>query len=289
MIPCTKTYSALDMAKLFMHNVWKHHGLPHSIISDRGLQFAAQVMQEINKALSITTKLSMSFHPQIDGQTEIVNKEVQKFLQIYCFKKQDQWANWLAIAQFSINSKKHALTKVAPFKATQSYVPQMGIEPIPVNKAPAAKDLTSKMEDMLESVRKNLEKAKKQMKLNADKHCSAAPAYKIGQQVWLATKNLRLIHTSQKLSERWLGPYIIIDLAGPNAVKLKLPRSLQIHPIVSVSWIKPYHGSMKGQNLYWPRLVHVTEDRDNKWEVDHIVDSCLKNKKTCIPCSLKGL
>ena len=56
-------------------------------------------MQEINKALGISTKLSTSFHPQTDGQTEIVNKEVQKFLWIYCFEKQDQWANWLAIAQ----------------------------------------------------------------------------------------------------------------------------------------------------------------------------------------------
>ena len=111
LIPCTKTCSALDMAKLFMHNIWKHHGLPHPIILD-------QVMQKINKALSISTKLSTSFHPQMNGWTEIINKEVQKFLHIYCFEKQDQWTNWLAIAQFSINSKKHTSTKVAPFEAT---------------------------------------------------------------------------------------------------------------------------------------------------------------------------
>ena len=119
LIPCTKIYLILDTAKLFMHNMWKHHGLPYSITLDQGLQFAAQVMQEINKALSISTKLSTFFHPQMDGQMEIINKEVQKFLWIYCFEKQDQWANWLAIAQFSINSKKHTSTKVAPFKATQ--------------------------------------------------------------------------------------------------------------------------------------------------------------------------
>ena len=266
------------MAKLFMHNMWKHYGLPCSITSDWGPQFAAQVMQEINKALSISTKLSTSFHPQMDGQTKIANKEVQKFLQVYCFEKQDQWANWLAIAQFSINSKKHALTKVAPFKATQSYVPCMGIEPLPVNKAPAAKDFTSKMEGMLESVRKNLEKAKEQIKLNADKHCSAAPDYIISQQVWLAIENLWLTHASWKFTERWLGPYTIIGLAGPNAVKLKLPRSLQIHPVVNISWIKPYLGPMEGQIPYRPGPVHVTEDRDNEWEVDHIVDSRLKKK-----------
>ena len=155
----------------------------------------------------------------------------------------------------------------------------MGIEPIPLNKAPAAKDFTSKMEGMLESMRKILEKAKEQMKLNADKHHSAAPTYEIDQQVWLATENLQLTHTSHKLSERWLGPYSIISLAEPNAIKLKLLRSLQIHPIINVSWIKPYHGSMEGQTLYQPGPVHMTENRDNEWKVDHIMDSHLKNKK----------
>ena len=155
----------------------------------------------------------------------------------------------------------------------------MGIELLPMNKAPAAKDFTSEMEDMLESIRKILEKAKEWMKLNANKHCLAVLDYTIGQQVWLATKNLQLTHASQKLTERWLGPYTIIGLAGPNAIKLKLPRSLQIHPVVNVSQIKPYLGPMEGQTLYWPRLVHMTEDRDNEWKVDHIVDSCLKNKK----------
>ena len=72
----------------------------------------------------------------------------------------------------------------------------MKIEPVPVNKASAAKDFTSKMEGMLESVRKNLEKAEEWMKLNADKHYSAAPDYTIGQQVWLTIENLQLAHTS---------------------------------------------------------------------------------------------
>ena len=66
----------------------------------------------------------------------------------------------------------------------------MGIEPLASDKAPATKDFISKMEGMLESIRKNLEKAKEQMKLNANKHYSAAPTYEIGQQVWLATEKL---------------------------------------------------------------------------------------------------
>ena len=104
------------------------------------------------------------------------------------------------------------------------------------------------------------------MKLNADKHCLAVPSYKIGQQVWLTTKNLWLTCASCKLSERWLGPYKIISLAGPNAVKLQLLRSLQIHPVANISWIKLYHKRMEGQTSYQLRLVHMTGDRDNEWD-----------------------
>ena len=70
------------------------------------------------------------------------------------------------------------------------YIPCMGIEPLPVNKVPAAKDFASKMEGMLESMRKNLEKAKEWMKLNTDENHLAVLSYTIGQQVWLATENL---------------------------------------------------------------------------------------------------
>ena len=87
----------------------------------------AQVMQELNKALSIATKLLTSFHLQTDRQMEIVNNEIGKFLRIYCFEKQDSWLAWLLIAQFSINTKKHTLTKKLSFDVTWSYLPRMGI------------------------------------------------------------------------------------------------------------------------------------------------------------------
>ena len=104
----------------------------------------------------------------------------------------------------------------------------MGIEPISLDRAPAAQKFASEMEDVIESVKENMKQAQDQMKVNADKSCSAAPKYTLGQQVWLSTENLRLTRASRKLSERWLGPYTIIGLTGPNAVELKLPKSMQI-------------------------------------------------------------
>jgi len=72
-IPTTEKISAKGLARLFRDNVWKLHGLPESIISDRGPQFVAGLMRELNEMLGIKSKLSTAFHPQTDGQTERVN------------------------------------------------------------------------------------------------------------------------------------------------------------------------------------------------------------------------
>ena len=62
--------SAEGLAKLFRDHIWKLHRLPESIISDRGVQFAAGMMRELNNLLGIQTKLLMAYHPQTDGQME---------------------------------------------------------------------------------------------------------------------------------------------------------------------------------------------------------------------------
>jgi len=82
-VPTTERMSAEGLAQLFRDNVWKLHGLPDSIISDRGPQFVAEIMKELNCMLGIKTKLSTVFHPQIDGQTERMNQELEQYLRIF--------------------------------------------------------------------------------------------------------------------------------------------------------------------------------------------------------------
>ena len=72
-IPCTKSVSALDTAKLYLCHVWKHYGLPTGIVSDRGPQFALQVMKDICKRLGIQPRLSTAYHLQTDGQMERID------------------------------------------------------------------------------------------------------------------------------------------------------------------------------------------------------------------------
>ena len=124
--------------------------------------------------------------------------------------------------------------KKSPFKITCSYVPRMGIEQR-VSKAPSANELANEMAKVLNKTRHNIIKAQGQMKTQADKHHTEAPNYKVGDTVWLSITNLCLTCASKKVSECWVGPYVIIKLIGNNTVELKLPRSMKIHLVMNIS------------------------------------------------------
>ena len=79
-VATTKGTSAKRLVILFRDNVWKLHGLPESVVSDRGPQVAAKLTKELNRMLGIRTKLSMAFHPQTDGQTERINQKFEQYL-----------------------------------------------------------------------------------------------------------------------------------------------------------------------------------------------------------------
>jgi len=116
-IPTTEKTSTEGLARLLGDNVWKLHGLPESIISDRGPQFAAGLMRKLNEMLGIKSKLSTVFHPQTDRQTERVNQELEQYLRIFINHRQEQWPEWLGTAEFAYNNKAHSSTRTSPFKA----------------------------------------------------------------------------------------------------------------------------------------------------------------------------
>ena len=76
-VATTEKTTAEGLVKLFRDNVWKLHELPKSVISDRGLQFVAGLMKELDKMLGIETKLSTAYHPETDGQMERTNQELE--------------------------------------------------------------------------------------------------------------------------------------------------------------------------------------------------------------------
>ena len=81
-IATTEKTLAEGLAKLFQDYVWKLHGLPESIISNRGVQFVVGMMRELNNLLGIQTKLLIVYYPQMDGQTERINQELEQYLSV---------------------------------------------------------------------------------------------------------------------------------------------------------------------------------------------------------------
>ena len=96
------------------------------VISNHGPQFASGFMRELNKILGIDTKLSTTYHPQTDGQTERMNQELEQYLRMFMDYCQTNWPEWLAIAKFSYNNKIQKSTKTSPFYTNYGFNPQMG-------------------------------------------------------------------------------------------------------------------------------------------------------------------
>ena len=88
-VATTEKTTVEELARLFRDNMWKLYRLPESVISDRGLQFAAEIMRELNKMLGIETKLSTAYYPEIDGQTERTNQELEQYLRMYVNHRQN--------------------------------------------------------------------------------------------------------------------------------------------------------------------------------------------------------
>ena len=116
-IPCSTTITSKDLAKLFIDHVWKHHGLPESCISDRGSLFVSDWWRHLCRRLKVTCKLSTAYHPETDGQTEIANAYMEQYLRMFISYYQDNWPDWVALAEFVSNDIISTSITVTPFFA----------------------------------------------------------------------------------------------------------------------------------------------------------------------------
>jgi len=230
-------------------------------------------MRELNKILGIKSKLSMAFHPQTDGQTERVNQELEQYLRMFIDHRQEQWPEWLGTAKFAYNNKAHSSTRTSPFKANYGQDPRMGFEGRKKGKYAGAKKFIEKMKEIQEEAKAVLGKAQADMKKYADRKRSDVKEYKVEDLVMLSTKDLKyqmVGRRTNKLTERYVGPYKIKEIVLSNAVKLELPNTVKIHPVVNVSRIRRYMGQVKGQKK--EQLAPVIIEGEEEWEVEKILN-----------------
>ena len=168
-VATTEETSAEGLARLFRDNVWKLHGLLESVISDRGPQFAVELTKELNQMLGIITKLSTAFHPQIDGQMEWMNQELEQYLRFFIEHRQKDWPEWLAAVEFVVNNKVHTATKVLPFMANYGKELRMGGDIRRKGKVESATVFVERMKKVHKEAEAALRKMQKKMKRYVDR------------------------------------------------------------------------------------------------------------------------
>jgi hypothetical protein len=160
-IPMHTTITAKGAARLYLRDVWKHHGTPRVVLSDRGSQFVAGFTRELYKLLGIKLATSTAYHPQTDGQTERVNQELEGYLRIFTSRRQDDWDELLPLGEFSHNNHVHSLTQQTPFMVDTGRHPRMGFEPQqPHSKLESVNEFADRMAQGLEEAKAALTKAK---------------------------------------------------------------------------------------------------------------------------------
>ena len=106
--PCAKTLTHEGAGDILLNHVYKHFGLPDSIISDRDPQFTAKTFQELLKLLGVKSKLTTAYHPQSNGTTEHFNQEIKAYIGIYCSSNPETWHQSIGTMEFTHNNRRHS-------------------------------------------------------------------------------------------------------------------------------------------------------------------------------------
>jgi len=115
-IPVKSTYKAVNIADIFMKEVFCLHGIPKVIISDRDVKFTGNFWKGLFQGLNTKLNFSTAYHPQTDGQTERVNQVLEDMLRMYVMDQPDKWEDYLHLVEFSYNNHYHASAKLCPFE-----------------------------------------------------------------------------------------------------------------------------------------------------------------------------
>src|SRR5690606_26027912 len=188
LIPCRATCSAEELADLFARHIFRIHGLPKSVISDRGPTFVSKFWKALCLRLKIEVQLSTPYHPQTDGQTERLNAVLEQYLRGFVNYLQDDWEDWLHLAEFAGNNQASETTGVSPFFANYGYDPTWQFELIAANpRVPEERDaqeLAKRFKEITEHLQAEMLRAQHRHQEQADKRRKPAPAFKEGDLVW---------------------------------------------------------------------------------------------------------
>jgi hypothetical protein len=209
-IPTQTTITSQGLASLFITHVFSKHGVPRHVTLDRGWEFTSHFFKSLGKALQMNLHFTTGYHPEGDSQMERVNQMLEQYLCMYCSYQQDDWVNFLPLAEFMYNNALNAMTGVSPFFANKGYHPDLSVLPELDLISPQAQDFVTNLEELHVELRRQVTEAQLRYQGPADARQITPPDFKVGDKVFMSTKTFRTTRPSPKLAKKYLGLFEII-------------------------------------------------------------------------------
>ncbi|KAH7551268.1 reverse transcriptase [Bipolaris maydis] len=264
-VPTEETITAEECAYEVTKALVSEHGIPEEFITDRDKLFTSKYWNTFLAKLGVKKKLSTSFHPETDGQTERTNQTLEQYLRMYANKLQDNWVELLPTAQLAYNSTRSTTTKHSPHYANYGYEPVAHRDPKDIESiAVGADDKAKLMRDLHEELSKNLAQRNLTTSKAANKQRIEGPTFKKGDKVFLSRQNLKTKRPCRKLDNLRVGPFEILEEIGKVNYKLKLPQGMRIHPVFHKKLLEPAPPDAE--------LATDIELEDDEYEVEEIRD-----------------
>ena len=260
-IPCKKTTHAVTVAQLFFREVYRLHGLPLSIVSDRDSRFLSHFWRTLWKLLRTSLDMSSAYHPQSDGQTEVTNRSLGDMLRCLVGSNIRSWESILCQAEFAHNHAVNRSTSFSPFRIVYGIVPRspldLGVLPDATRDHGEAVEFVANISHIHQQVHDNLRLASAKYKETADRHRRDVQ-FKVGDKVWaVLTKERFPVHEYNKLKARKIGPLEVVEKINANAYRILLPAHIRCSDVFNVKHLVPFVSSDdtadSGTNLFLPR------------------------------------
>ena len=285
-IPCYKTATSRDLAKLYIYHVYRYFGPPQTITSDRGPQFISEFWQCFCSILGTRRQLSTAYHRQTDGQTEIYIQYLTKRLRPFINYYQDDWSDFLPLMDYAQLTLPHdSLGGLSPFEVVHGYAartsfdwkPQLPDAPslsATVNRQEAAA-LTKNIHQAWSLARSHLQQAQSKASKSVNAHRRPVD-FQVGQKVWLDMRQFDTSRPSRKLDYPTAGPFEILEKVN-HSYRLKLPSSMKVHNVFSPDKLRlAAEDPLPGQISPEPPPINITGD--NEYEVEEILAAKLLRK-----------
>jgi hypothetical protein len=280
---------AENLALVFSHEIWRLHGIPTDIVSDRDSQFTSKFWKAFLTAIGMKPRMSTQFYPETDGQTERVNQTMEAFLREFVNLEMSDWVELVPMAEVAYNNSRTTATRHSPFYANYRFHPNSGIsqlrtDTLPVSSKPYGHWITAIHDDC----RHTLETTHETIKKYADRDRAEPPKYSKGDLVMISGKNIRNRRPCKKLDHKLHGPFEITEVISETVMHLNLQVKWKIHKVFHVSLLEPFIQGNREVNL---KKVLDAADRieaDDEYHIEELMGGVKKKGKVSYLVKWRG-